>query len=427
MKEPTPPPAPRLVALDVLRAVAVLLVLGRHMPELKPGAAPTPGPACLNTWARGGWIGVDLFFVLSGFLISGLLFREFQRFGGIRYGYFLARRGFKIYPAFYVMIAGVLWLASGHGGSFPRWPVLLSEMCFVQNYGPSLFPHTWSLAVEEHFYLLLPLLLIALRGKGATPFASLPRIFFVLATATLAARLAVPPSPDAWWKAHLFPTHLRLDSLLFGVVLSWLFHFHKTAQDAFVARWRWMLAVAAVALLTPAFFLELGEGWYLHTLGLTAQYLASGALLLLALHFHLRWRPLGFIGAHSYSIYLWHIPIRYFGLSWLPRDTSPLFSVLAYFVVSIGVGVIAAKLVETPFLWLRDRLLPTRSQPAVRRANATPSFLNLAICSPSHLFYGEDAGGGTLEGATQVRAARSLLECPRLSRPMKDGPSQSSA
>ncbi len=363
MEKTTPPPATRLAALDVLRAVAVLLVLGRHMPELKPGAAPAPVLAFLSTWERGGWIGVDLFFVLSGFLISGLLFREFQRFGSIRYGHFLARRGFKIYPAFYVMLGGVLWLAASHGRPFIGWRVLFSEMCFVQNYGPALFPHTWSLAVEEHFYLLLPLLLLALRGKGATPFAALPRIFLAIAVLTLAARFATPPDQPLWLKAHLFPTHLRLDSLLFGVLLSWCFHFRHAALTAFVACWRWALAAVAVLLFIPPFIIELRSGWYLRTLGLTAHYLASGALLLLALHFKPQWRPLAFIGAHSYSIYLWHIPVRYFGLSWLPRDWPPVAAVVAYFVVAIVVGVLAAKLIETPFLRLRDRLFPTRSQP----------------------------------------------------------------
>jgi peptidoglycan/LPS O-acetylase OafA/YrhL len=362
MENTTPPPAARLAALDVLRAFAVLLVLGRHMPEVSAGAAPAPIFAFLRTWERGGWIGVDLFFVLSGFLISGLLFREFQRFGSIHYGHFLARRGFKIYPAFYVMLGAVLWFATAHGRAFVGWPVLLSEVFFVQNYGPSLFPHTWSLAVEEHFYLLLPLLLLALRGKADAPFAAVPRVFAVVAVAALAARFLTPPDQQLWLKAHLFPTHLRIDSLLFGVMLSWWFHFHRGVVEKFTARWCWALAGGALLLLTPPFVSELRSGWYLHTLGLTAHYLASGALLLLALHFRPRWGALAFIGAHSYSIYLWHIPIRYFGLGWLPREWPPLAAVAVYFVISIAVGIAAAKLVETPFLALRDRLFPTRSQ-----------------------------------------------------------------
>ena len=135
--EKTTPAANRSAALDALRALAVLLVLGRHFPEPPPGAAL---PAWLAVWQRGGWIGVDLFFVLSGFLVSGLLFREYRRFGEIRYGHFLARRGFKIYPAFYLMFGAVLLYAAHMGRAFVGWPVVLSEMFFVQNYGPSLFP-----------------------------------------------------------------------------------------------------------------------------------------------------------------------------------------------------------------------------------------------------------------------------------------------
>src|SRR5688500_1239581 len=103
------PTAPRLGALDLLRACAVLLVLGRYMLMPPAGAVPWPVLSCLHSWQRGGWIGVDFFFVLSGFLSSVLLFREHLNFGSIRYGHFLARRGFKISPAFYVMIGVVLW------------------------------------------------------------------------------------------------------------------------------------------------------------------------------------------------------------------------------------------------------------------------------------------------------------------------------
>src|SRR5215831_18752084 len=96
MRQPEPEnrrPSPRNAQLDALRAIAVLLVLGRHLPFFP-------------LWIRVGWTGVDLFFVLSGFLISGLLFREYKATGGIRIGRFLVRRGFKIYPAYYLFLTG---------------------------------------------------------------------------------------------------------------------------------------------------------------------------------------------------------------------------------------------------------------------------------------------------------------------------------
>src|SRR5258706_12209135 len=90
-------------ALDILRGIAILIVLGRHLFFL-PTDLPPPADLFFRTWIRCGWAGVDLFFVLSGFLVSGLLFQEFARNGNVAVSRFLIRRGFKIYPAFYVFL-----------------------------------------------------------------------------------------------------------------------------------------------------------------------------------------------------------------------------------------------------------------------------------------------------------------------------------
>jgi peptidoglycan/LPS O-acetylase OafA/YrhL len=87
-------------------------------------------------------------------------------------------------------------------------------------------------------------------------------------------------------------------------------------------------------------------------------------LLLFALRWPSAWRPLAVVGAYSYSIYLWHIPVRFFGLAWLPRDAEPLTRGAAYLALSIVIGILAAWLIEGPFLALRNRLFPTRSHPA---------------------------------------------------------------
>ena len=167
----------RLKQLDILRAVAILLVLGRHFDIFEP-------------WHLGGWSGVDLFFVLSGFLISGLLFTEFKSAGQIRVGRFLIRRGFKIYPPFYALTALTVAIKLLHDGNL-RVSELLSDLFYLQSYIPGLWDHTWSLAVEEHFYLALPLVLIVLCGISRhrqDPFRSLPRLFLVVAGASLALR-----------------------------------------------------------------------------------------------------------------------------------------------------------------------------------------------------------------------------------------------
>ena len=356
------PAAQRNAALDTLRGVAVLLVLVRHM------AVPADLPAWLgvplHALQRGGWAGVDLFFVLSGFLVSGLLFREWTKCGELRAGRFLIRRGFKIYPAFFVMFAFVLAWATAKG-HWPGWPPVASEALFVQNYGPALFPHTWSLAVEEHFYLSLPLLLWLLRGKKERPFAMLPRVFAVAAVACLALRIHGAWGAQRAVRASFTPTHLRVDSLLFGVLLAWCMHFHGEAVGRFVQRWRrWMLAVAAV-LAAPVFVFDLETTPWLFTGGFTALFLAGGALLLCAVHRPARRGALAWIGFYSYSIYLWHIPVERILLPMLlPRDFPPLAHAALYVVASVALGVIAAWIVELPLLRLRDRLFP--AQPAAR-------------------------------------------------------------
>src|SRR2546423_1538207 len=163
----------RSASLDVLRAAAIFLVLGNHVGSLTSHRFPWLRNF-VEAWIRGGWVGVDLFFVLSGFLVSGLLFREYQRSGTLDVPRFLWRRGMRIYPAFWTLLLatwlGFRWFGLPHTSG----NALLAELLFVQNYASGMWNHTWSLAVEEHFYVALPLALLALlwfgRGKQA-PFA----------------------------------------------------------------------------------------------------------------------------------------------------------------------------------------------------------------------------------------------------------------
>src|ERR1051325_8397891 len=163
----------RLVPLDVLRAVAVLLVFCRH--GINPPAAGRLEPIATSLH-RLGWAGGDLFFVLSGLLVGGLLFRELRTRSALDVRRFVVRRGFKIWPAYYVYLGFVLVLyASARGSTITQalerlWPNLLH----VQNYMPGRrlglpLMHTWSLAVEEHFYLLLPALLVLLTSGAKAP------------------------------------------------------------------------------------------------------------------------------------------------------------------------------------------------------------------------------------------------------------------
>ncbi|HEX4627877.1 MAG TPA: acyltransferase [Gemmatimonadales bacterium] len=372
----------RVPQLDVARGVAVFLVLGRHM-QLPSEQAASAVRAAAALWYQVGWIAIDLFFVLSGFLIAGLLFTEYQKHGSLRIGRFLIRRGFKIYPAFYVfLVASVLF--STYESPLTRDLVqrVLAEALYVQNYLPPLWGPTWSLAVEEHFYLLLAVVLFVLVRRGRSqdnPFGGLVYLIVGLAVVALILRIATPPTHPYSYRKHFFPTHLRLDSIAWGVLLSYLYHFRREQLLAFLERRRWMIAVASIALIAPPFIWPLEQSRFINTLGLTFLDWGFAGLLILSLSHSPSLRvPLGApllrgvaaIGFYSYSIYLWHMPV----ISWLMphlrrrgvfdfSNATLAFTLdlAVYTIGSIALGIVMARIVEGPALRLRDRLFASRS------------------------------------------------------------------
>lgn len=359
----------RVVQLDVLRAIAVLLVLGRHLPFVNGEISGISG-SILDYWQKIGWIGVDLFFVLSGFLVSGLLFREHQRYGQISIKRFLIRRGFKIYPAFYFFLIVCLPLASFLDNNC-TWRNYLSEALFVQNYFEGILGHTWSLAVEEHFYLLLATVFgILAVSRRPDPFKKLPLLFAGIAIFVLSARIVNSLLIPYSFRTHMEQTHLRIDSLLFGVLLAYWYHFrpnyiHFCKNHPFCS-----VSVSALFLL-PVLGLDISN-FFCHTVGLSCAYFAFGVILLVAVTseppsgYFIRSlsRLLAVIGAGSYSIYLWHIPVRKGVLciaNLLFPDGGHEFSIfVCYVVASVVFGMIMAKCLERPTMALRDRLFPSR-------------------------------------------------------------------
>lgn len=344
--------------LDIVRAVAILLVLVQH----------AGGP----DWTRFGWTGVDLFFVLSGFLVTRLLLKEHQERGTADSVRFLIRRAFKIYPAFWVMLFVSLW-ALRASGQPPRPLAVLCELLFVQNYGPGVWVHTWSLAVEEHFYLFLA----ALFWHPAVPawLAAKPRRLAVavlaacLAVAVARVALALSLRPDL--KLLRFGTHARFDALLCGAALAACFQHGRAALEGFLAEHRTALLSAAAAMLAAGVLVhEKSPFWYV---GLSLLPWAFAVLVAFALAAGLPGsvrgrapvRLLAGIGRYSYGIYLWHIPlyqllladfVGHFGL-------SPAVTTAIYFASTLGLGALLSEVVESPFLALRDRLFPSRRPP----------------------------------------------------------------
>jgi peptidoglycan/LPS O-acetylase OafA/YrhL len=356
-----PSPSRRNTNLDALRGIAILMVLGRHA-GLAVDYLHATNPFTAYTM-RIGWAGVDLFFVLSGFLISGLLFSDFDRWGRIHLKRFYIRRGFKIWPAFYTLIAAGLLIDAVMPGHHLTTKGLLPEVTFFQDYFFGIWGITWSLAVEEHFYIVLPLLLLLLiRRNPARPFTSLPWVFAVVAIFCLACRFWVGWSQDGTIDFYqcVFPTHLRIDGLMFGVLVCYFKRFQPRVFE-WMASWPggWAVIAAAVAALVmiPC------EDRNMHTWGFTLLYVGAGFLVAKAVAFEgpktVRvgsWL-LARIGVYSYSIYLWHM---FYVWKVLPHlhIKAPMVLYWATVVGAILFGVVAAKAIEIPALHVRDRFFP---------------------------------------------------------------------
>jgi peptidoglycan/LPS O-acetylase OafA/YrhL len=344
----------RELSLDVLRGVAVLLVIFHHIPAIGP---------ILKMAQNGGWVGVDLFFVLSGFLVSGLLFKQHQKEGKIRPVNFLVRRAFKIYPAFWVFLAvSAVFFAWMQVEGY--WAKFWHEALFITNYtynGDRFWRHTWSLAVEEHFYILLPILLLAIQRDR---FQALPRIVLMTCTAVFTMKCMNYFRPFTWG-THYTPTHLRIDALLFGTLLSYWHHYWPAFNDYCKARSGVLLGLG-VLLLTPAFLTEIYHNAILSSVWLTPLYLGSGMILMSlvtgGVQNNFATRGLGYVGKYSYSIYLWHIIVTDFAVPmWGINNDLAIYAAQA---VSIGLGVMMSEIVETPMLRVRE-WLTARPQPAL--------------------------------------------------------------
>lgn len=375
---------PRSRSLDALRGIAILLVLGRHT-EVS------------ELWTKIGWCGVDLFFVLSGFLISGLLFHEFKRYGDIQLKTFWLRRGLKIYPGYYlctIVQTVAYWAMFGkYPGVRSPMHVFLIDATFLSSYFEGVSGHTWSLAIEEHFYFLLPvllLILIKLRAKTQNPFSSIPAIFVLIAVGSLSLRIAAKPTGLLDYYTYLLPTHLRMDALFCGVTIGYLYHF-KPQMLSRIARWP--LLAAGGVLLVPIYYMNL-EYWHMYTWGLTTTFLGFACIVTWAVHADFKaGRALSFpiellarIGFYSYSIYLWHWILIYYLRPYIRRLCMTTGSPMAWsstlqfwqwpvcIGLSISVGILMAIVVEQPVLRLRERWFPSRSSSSGPSCAPEPGF-----------------------------------------------------
>lgn len=365
----------RIESIDFLRGIAVWLVLFRHH-QFWP---------LMNQY---GWIGVDLFFVLSGFLVSGLLFSEYKKFGSVKPGQFILRRGFKIYPHFYLfLVIGLVteWIyrsQTGHARMEITSKKLFGELVFFQNYIDRIWSQSWSLAVEEHFYIGLAFTFFLFAGWKK--FLS-PGVFVSLVSLLLLAVLGERYFLASWnfKKLGFYYTHTRIDSLAFGVLLSYFNAFYKEKVAGFTQRFQWPLLALAAVLFTVCYSTDPKHDYFTKTLGFTLLYLGFGALLLVfvytPIYSHLKKVPvlaqlLSFIswsGFCSYGIYLWHVYVERYIIDTVEIDLLRAkldeFQVMTfplYIGATLLISYFATEYFESPILKLRDKWIPKRSAAA---------------------------------------------------------------
>lgn len=353
--------------IDFLRTIAVALTLFRHF--------------AINVFLyKIGWIGVDLFFVLSGFLVSGLLFNEYKKTEHINIIRFVIRRGLKIYPLFYLLLLAFLIEIKLNPSLTLSIPHLIAEALFYKNYvgGDFFLVHTWSIDVEEHFYLTLPLVLTVLmqcNKKAKNPFKLLPFIFILVAVLCLMMRIYTNYiHPQFEHIIHVSPTHLRIDSLFFGTLLAYFYNFHFDELKAFISNNQKLILLLSGLLLLPALTLW-DKNLFMLTGGFTCLYLAFGGILLVGLFSEYKmptflmpiYQFSARIGLYSYATYIIHWPLYYWFI--YPKisyyDTHYVARLLAfaiYFIVCFGMGWLFSKTIEIPFLVLRDKLFPSTTK-----------------------------------------------------------------
>lgn len=293
-------------SLDKLRAIAVLLVLFTHAPL-----------SLLGEWGLNfrayvvpGYLGVDIFFALSGFLITRILLKEKQ--AGATMRSFWIRRAIRIFPACYLLLA-IVWLVSP--GPEMIWvATYTSNFYFLGNVPHSPLGHTWSLAVEEHFYLVWPLLLFGLSRRRAEATVVLGLIPLSIATAFFV--IAKFPNEQLQILSHVTPA--RILTLALGSLLA----FHETS--IFRRPWTfcsigivgaiigylWALCGFLIPALRPYAGLHQLLGLALLSTSILLLFIQADRLSLPKTTAILG-TPLAYIGRISYGLYLYHLPIFY--------------------------------------------------------------------------------------------------------------------
>jgi len=364
----------RYPGLDLLRALAILWVLLFH--GMTEGLG-SPLPAI----SKIGWMGVDLFFVLSGYLIGSQLLKVYANGQVPSVGLFYLRRAFRILPVYWVVVALYFFapVLREATGVQPVWQFLTFTENFLIDYQHNrAFSHAWSLCVEEHFYLFFPLIVWALMRRPSLKKAVLICVLVVAAGMILRGYvwLDYVGAPNSLRTAYVeliyYPTYMRLDGLLAGVVLAAIRCFRpRVWQKAMDNPYR--LLGLGIGCLAVAIWIARGRTDFVASvfgfplLSFSLALIVAACVSTKNLLGHVRVPGAQAIATITFSLYLshkmtWHA-IRTFRPGWVEAG-----GLQAFFVYAGGaffVGTILYFLVERPFLLLRDQFeRRPKSEPA---------------------------------------------------------------
>jgi peptidoglycan/LPS O-acetylase OafA/YrhL len=367
--EPSPPQRRAVYRpeLDALRFFAFLGVFLHHLVPRNAALFQRVGlPASVTDVLIGalnaGATGVDLFFVLSAYLITDLLMREHDAAGRIDVRAFYARRALRIWPVYFLVLGVSVFVAPYLAPSHALWFVAFSGNWLVASGAvthPFVMP-LWSLCVEEQFYLVWPWIV-----RTPTPRRIVTAGGILIAIAWI-ARIAWPKEDVGVWNV----TFAHLDAIAFGAILSVLLR----GRAVTLAVWQ-RLALTAVALGVLVFV----GGWWTRSLGVTAGpiilgypliVVACGAIFVATIGSGMRWRPLAYLGRISYGLYAYHTIAIHLVSARVSTSTVRGFVTYAVASLALTLAMAAASFawMERPFLKLKSKLqsvkVPSPEMPA---------------------------------------------------------------
>ncbi|WES99639.1 acyltransferase [Chryseobacterium arthrosphaerae] len=367
----------RWYGLDHLRAAAIILVLMYHYRAFKH-------PQWIDDIGRFGWTGVDLFFVLSGFLISGQLFKEIERKGSFSLKIFYIKRFFRIIPAYFFTL--FLYFAFPFFREREALSPLWKFVTFTQNYGLDVidrgtFSHAWSLCIEEQFYLFLPLLLLILAKTRL--FKYLPVLLIGVITFSLMVRIVmwnqyiIPVQPDSldfwrlWYMKIYYPTHTRLDGLGMGVLIGYLMQYSSGFKRKVHHHGNLIFISGLVLLGVSLWVCNEQTSERASVFGFTPVALSYGLIVLSAVsESSFLYRSKSYITAQlaalSYAIYLSHkgiIHMTQVAMDKFTVQTADNICLILCLLACITAAVLYRILIEKPFSGIKTRILKGEEKP----------------------------------------------------------------